>query len=333
MVLDRIYRRARWLGNRSNAAFKWLVYSLGSTRPPIYPDRLYIESTNHCNLSCIMCPTGLHLAKRKKGYMDMGLFKSIVDEMAPHVKATTLHIWGEALLHPQIVEMIAYCRDRGLHSELSTNAVLLDAPLAREIIHAGLGTIYLCMDGVTKETYERVRRQASFEQTKENILGFIAAKNAAAGPVPEVKLQLIEIAPTAAEIERFKQEWKLPGVDRINIKPFDSWGDQIGEISELRAKGQDSERKRFACPNLWYHAHIYWDGTLVRCDRDYDAVGSLGNVGDGVMRAWRGAAMAALRRRHVAGDLENEVPCNNCVEWAWWKPTLFTSQGNLPVSH
>ena len=95
---------------------KWIAYETGQTKfvPP--PDRLYIESTNICNLSCIMCPTGRKEQVRKKGYMDFELFKSIVDEMAPHVKATTLHIWGEALLHPQIVEMIA----SGAHLTLFT---------------------------------------------------------------------------------------------------------------------------------------------------------------------------------------------------------------------
>lgn len=331
MVLNRIERRVRRLGNRAQASVKWFFYEIGHTRPPIYPDRMYIESTNHCNLSCIMCPTGLGTAKRKKGYMDMALFRQIVDEMAPHVKATTLHIWGEPLLHPQIIDMIAYCHKRGLHSEISTNAVLLDEAISKEILQAGLGTIYLCIDGVTKETYEKVRRQADFAQTKGNIQRFLALKNAHNGPVPEAKVQVIEIAPTATEIETFKQQWQVPGVDRINIKAFDSWGDQIDEISELRQKEKQVPIKRFHCPNLWYHAHIYWDGTLVRCDRDFDAVGELGNVSNGVMRAWRGAKMAALRRRHVQGDLDNETPCNNCVEWAWWKPTLFTSQGNRPT--
>ena len=240
-------------------------------------------------------------------------------------------IWGEPLLHPRIVDMIAYCHAKGLHSEISTNATLLDATLAREILAAGLGTIYLCMDGVKKETYEKVRRRGDFEQTRETILGFLRAKAAFPGPTPEVRLQLIEIAPTSSEIEEFKTLWRVPGVDRINIKAFDSWGGQIEEINQLDVGARQVPQKRFPCPNLWYHVHIYWDGTLVCCDRDFDAVGPLGNVADGVMRAWRGEAMAELRRRHLRNDLEGVVPCNNCTEWSWWKPTLFTSQGNLPT--
>jgi pyruvate-formate lyase-activating enzyme len=333
MVLEKVQRRARRLERRANSALKWFFYRAGSLHPPTYPDRMYLESTNVCNLSCIMCPTGLHLSKRAKGYLDYDLFRMIVDEMAPHVRATTLHIWGEPLLHPRMTDMIAYCRQKGLHSEISTNATLLDERLSREIVQAGLGTIYLCMDGVKKETYEHVRQRADFEETQANIRRFLEIKNAASGKGPEVKLQLIEIGPTVAEVAEFTKLWSIPGVDRVNIKAFDSWGGQIEEVSELRSDQVRLPEKRFPCPNLWYHVHIYWDGTLVRCDRDYDAIGPLGNVGDGVMRAWRGEAMADLRRQHVRNELAEITPCNNCTEWSWWKPTLFTSQGNLPTKH
>ena len=86
---------------------------------------------------CIMCPTGRKEQVRKKGYMDFELFKSIVDEMAPWVQATTLHIWGEPLMHPKMFDMIEYCRDKGLRSEISTNATLLNEERAQA--HPGRG--------------------------------------------------------------------------------------------------------------------------------------------------------------------------------------------------
>ncbi len=76
-------------------------------------------------------PDGPEQVKRPKGYMEFDVFKSIVDEMAPYVKATTLHIWGEPLMHKRIFDMIAYCRQKGLRSEISTNATLLDERKAK----------------------------------------------------------------------------------------------------------------------------------------------------------------------------------------------------------
>jgi MoaA/NifB/PqqE/SkfB family radical SAM enzyme len=263
--------------------------------------------------------------------MDYALFTRIVDEMAPHVQTTTLHIWGEPLLHPRIYDMIAYCRRRGLHSEISSNATLLDGESSRALLDAGLGGLYLCLDGATRETYEQVRRRADFEETKQNILRFAEMKSARGGG-PRVSLQIIKIKPTAGEIEQFQRAWQIPGIDRVHVKAFDSWGNQDERISELRADESEVQLppKRYHCPNLWYHVHIYWDGTLVCCDRDFDALYPLGNVSQGVMKAWNGPRMVELRRKHLEGRLDDVPSCHNCVEWAWWCPTPFSSHGNAP---
>ena len=329
-LMSRAGRRLRRYRRHAGMSWRYLNYALHNPRPWSFPDRMYLESTNACNLRCIMCPTGLGLARRPKGYLDWDLFRQIVDEMAPHVSTTTLHIWGEPLLHPRIVEMIAYCREHGLDAEISTNATLLTPEMSRAILGAGLGAIYLCLDGTTAETYEQVRREASFEQTRENILKFVELRSAGGYTRPTTKLQIIEIEPTAEEIQEFVRTWSVPGVDRVNVKAFDSWGDQVGEISSLRAGDGPRLPPRYPCPNLWYHVHIYWDGTLVCCDRDYDAKYPLGNVGAGVMKAWRGPEMTRLRLKHINHDLDDVPSCGNCVEWAWWHPTWTTAQGNAP---
>jgi radical SAM protein with 4Fe4S-binding SPASM domain len=330
-VMTRISARLRRYGRKLGLAARYVTYSARQTRPWTYPNRLYIESTNVCNLQCIMCPTGRGEMTRPRGYMDWNLFTRIVDEMAPHVSATTLHIWGEPLLHPKLPEMIAYCREHGLPAEISTNGVLLTEEMSRKLLAAGPSAIYIGLDGFTKETYEQIRRQADFDVSVANVRRFLQMKVDGGYKAPFVNLQIIEMGPTQEEIERFRQAWHVPGVDRVHIKAFDSWGNQIGDIAEMRADQPDVPEKRFHCPNLWYHAHIYWDGTLVSCDRDFDARNNLGNVKDGVMRAWNGPRMRDLRRKHITGQLDDVPACRNCVEWAWWKPDWFSAQGNVPV--
>ncbi len=331
--MERLEEATRWRRNQLLRPIKWLAYETGQTRwvPP--PDRLYIESTNICNLSCIMCPTGRKEQTRKKGYMDFNLFKAIVDEMAPWVQATTLHIWGEPLLHPRLFDMIAYCHQKGLRSEISTNATLLTEERSRKILDAGLGAIYLCLDGMRPETYESIRINADYEKTNANIRRFIELKQAGGYREPFVNLQIIEMEKTVGEINSFVEAWRLPGVDRINVKPFDSWGGQIEDINKLEPGEDPIPVKRYACPNLWYHTHIYWDGRIAMCDRDFNLRYDLGSVRnpDGtvsVLKNWNGPKMQELRRLHVQNDLEHVSPCNTCTEWAWWRPSPFRSHGN-----
>jgi len=335
--LERLERATRWQRNDVLRPVKWLAYETGQNRLVPPPDRLYIESTNVCNLSCIMCPTGLKEQIRKKGYMQLDLFQAIVDQMAPHVQATTLHIWGEPLLHPRLFDMIAYARSKGLNSEISTNATLLTEDRARRVLDSGLGAIYLCLDGMRPETYQAIRVNADYEKTNSNIRRFLELKHVGGYTSPIVNLQIIEMEKTVDEIDSFVKAWDLPGVDRINVKPFDSWAGQVENISGLQSEEQKLPAKRYACPNLWYHTHIYWDGRIAMCDRDFNLAFDLGNVqgADGVVRVlenWNGPKMQELRRLHVRNDLQKVMPCSSCTEWAWWKPSPFKSHGNYNAS-
>ncbi len=315
----------------------WRRWSAGKTDlTGAWPDRLYIEITNACNLDCIMCPTGLHVLERPKGFMDEEYFKRIVKEMAPHVRTTTLHIWGEPLLHPRLVPMIRYAREAGLEVSISTNATLLDETQARAILASGLSEIYLCLDGMDAATYEAIRRKADFVTTVANIERFITLKQQCGGSVapPRTHVQLIEMAPTREQAERFRSHWSRPGVDRVNVKAFDSWGNQVKEINRLKDPdaAKVSMQGRYHCPLLWYHAHVYVDGTMTCCDRDFGAKYPLGNVFEAgsVMAVWNGARMQELRAKHLRNELSDVAPCRACTEWSWWKPGPFQSHGNAP---
>jgi radical SAM protein with 4Fe4S-binding SPASM domain len=318
--LPRLYRH--WKSGNTNLEGAW-------------PNRLYIEITNACNLDCIMCPTGLHMLGRPTGNMDEGLFRKIVDEMAPHVQQTTLHIWGEPLLHPRLIPMIHYAREAGIEVTISTNATLLDEQRARELLSSGLTEIYLCLDGMDAATYEAIRRKADFATTVANIERFIELKSRHGGavPAPKTHVQLIEMAPTREQADAFRAHWSRPGVDHVNVKAFDSWGNQVKEINRLRAPGDGADRPdRWHCPLLWYHAHVYVDGTMTCCDRDFGAKYPLGNVAEkgSVMAVWNGEGMQNLRRKHLERDLKDVPPCRACTEWSWWKPGPFSAHGNAP---
>lgn len=310
-------------------------YKKGATKVEgAYPDRLYIEITNVCNLDCVMCPTGLHVLDRDKGHMKWELFTQVIDEMAPHVKTTTLHIWGEPLLHPKLPAMIRYARERGIEVSTSTNATLLTEDRAKALMDAGLSEIYLCLDGMNAETYEAIRKKADFEVTKRNIERFIELRRERNGTGPRTYVQIIEMAPTLEQTEAFRKFWTRPGVDRVNVKAFDSWGNQVKEINRLRDPETElpSLKNRYHCPLLWYHCHVYFDGTVTCCDRDFGAKYPLGNVREagGVMKVWNGPKMQELRAKHLAKDLKDVPPCRSCTEWSWWKPGVFSARGNAP---
>ncbi len=321
-------RLARRIRQKANMPVKYASYELKLERAPTFPDRVYVESTNVCNLDCIMCPTGLHIDTRPKGYMDWELYTAIIDEIAPFAEAVVLHSWGEPLLHPRIIDMIEYATERGLWTELSTNATRLDEEMARRVLESGLGRIYLSMDGLTKETYERVRVRGNFETVLGNIERFLDLKHELGSEI-EADIQIVRLSETDAEVAEFVERWRRSRADVVNIKELDTWGGQIEEVSALAVDGGEggTQEERLPCPNLWYHCHIHWDGVLVSCSRDYDAVTPLGNVRNGgVLATWHGARMRQMRQWHATGSFCAKQ-CVDCVEWAWWRPTPLAGGG------
>ncbi len=321
----RLRKRVR---QKSNMAAKYVSYEMELETAPTFPDRVYVESTNVCNLDCIMCPTGLHIDTRPKGYMEWDLYTKIIDEIAPFAEAVVLHSWGEPLLHKRILDMIDYAKERDLWVETSTNATRLDEDTARKLIESGLDRIYLSMDGLTKETYEKVRVKGNYEVVRGNIERFLDLKHELGSPI-EADIQIVRLSETDAEVEDFVKQWKSSYADLINIKELDTWGGQIDEVSSLAVEEStdDPNLNRKPCPNLWYHAHIHWDGVLVSCSRDYDAVTPLGNVKNGgVLKTWHGARMRMMRRWHTQGNF-CATQCVDCTEWSWWNPTPFGGGG------
>src|SRR2546428_2776903 len=93
-----------------------------------FPLNLDIETTGVCNLLCPFCSTTFkQWGPDAPGYMKMDLYKRIIDEGAANgLYAIKLSFRGEPMLHPHLVEMVAYAKAKGiLDVTFNTNATLL----------------------------------------------------------------------------------------------------------------------------------------------------------------------------------------------------------------
>ena len=77
--------------------------------------------------------------------------------------------WGEPLLHRRIYEMIAMAKKRGCATSMTSNGTALDAANAERLIDAGMDRLTVSIDGLTPETYDRLRVGASLEKVEANL--------------------------------------------------------------------------------------------------------------------------------------------------------------------
>lgn len=87
-----------------------------------FPRHIFIETTSRCNLSCSYCPR-----PRISHDLPYQLFTKIVDEASLHGhRSFSLHLFGEPLLYPRIIDCVRYIKERGHAVILTTNGVLLE---------------------------------------------------------------------------------------------------------------------------------------------------------------------------------------------------------------
>ncbi|MBU0648612.1 radical SAM protein [Patescibacteria group bacterium] len=179
-----------------------------------------IETANFCNLNCPTCTTPHNKITREKKSMTLDDFKKIMDKVSPYCHVALLYNSNEPLLHPNLSEMISYADKKNLYTMISSNATLLNEEMTGKILKSGLDEILLCLDGMSKQSYEPFRRGADFETVKDNIINFCGEKKKRGLVKPYVELQFILTSLNQNEVPLIKEFAKEIGVDRLHIKSF-----------------------------------------------------------------------------------------------------------------
>lgn len=283
------------------------------------PIEITLESTAKCNLYCPMCPRHIYTFDNEN--MDLELYKKIVQDCKDYVEFIWPYGIGEPMIHPNIFEMIRITREAGIRTGMSTNATLLDDRRADMLLESGLDYVTLAFDGATKETYEKYRIGATFEKTRENILGFLQKKLGLKSRV-YVVLQMVLLKDNSHEIEAYKKLWSIPGVDEIRFKRDEIQIDG-SKIENVEFKGQ----RRNPCHLLWRGPlYVRYDGLAYPCCYMYDEppIGDLKK--QSVMEVWNGPGMVKLREAHLKGDVSEYPLCQTCQAA---RPSLAAMYGSL----
>jgi len=101
--------------------------------------------TDRCNLDCSYC-TEYDNAKPHPPLADLKRWLAKIRDLGTMRIAL---VGGEPLLHPDIVEIVRYCRELGFATSLTTNGFLLNRRLIQELEAAGLQVMQISVDRMT----------------------------------------------------------------------------------------------------------------------------------------------------------------------------------------
>ena len=287
------------------------------TDPGPFPLHLDIETTNVCNLGCIMCPRTKYLRRgdwrwspRGLGRMDFPLFARLIDQAAAEgAVSVKLNLLGEPLLHPDVVRQVEYAHRKGLLVMMNTNAALLDPEMSRKLLAAGLEDVFFSLDAAEAQAYETIRPGASFDEVIRNIANFIGLRDASGYDRVRTRLSMVAGVLGPASPEEEAAYLKLArdlGVDETGFGPED---DHLADYSVENRAGPGG----FVCEQIYQRLFITWDAALIPCCGHWEREYVIGSALETTLReAWLGPEYRRLRQAHEKGRFLDIGICRRC---------------------
>lgn len=291
-----------------------------------FPLNVAIEVSSNCNLNCIMCTNDK--LTRKKGFMDMELYKKIVDEIAdknPFARVW-LDFYGEPLLlRYKLYYMICYAKQKGLKNVcMNTNATLMNHEMTEMLLDSGIDFISFDVYGFSKETLEKVSVGADRDVIYDNVDYFLKRKKerGLASMVAEVKV--LELDENRDEVEKIIQYWRGKGA-WTTLRRAITWGGstECNVIHEI-------PKERIACGYSVGLCAITWDGQVATCALDADASMIYGDVNEkSISEIWK-KRNSELVDKHLSHQFD-ELPevCKKCTDWTVIGEERWDENGNI----
>jgi len=280
-----------------------------------------IELTNRCPMKCVMCPRTYHMT-RDQGFMDIALFKKIIDELAEvnvsfhNDRVVWLHHFGESLLHPQFDSFIRYATEKDIRTGLSVNPMMLNESTSRKLLSSGLHILYLSLDGHDNESFSKIRGVNNmYENSRRNTIDFLRLKKENPCDM-KIILSMIDFSLNTESVAAVRKEWESHDeIDGFLLKNYTTWDGAIPEIHTLApntAADEACDYSKVTCSFPWLNMTVTWDGDVVPCCFDYNKKMVLGNASShSLSHIWNDAPMQNLRREFMNNKVINPL-CRNC---------------------
>jgi len=281
------------------------------------PIHIDLETASACNLRCTMCPHGYSDYKMTKGVLDFDLAVKIIKECSViGVSSLKLSGRGEALLHPNLIDMVELAKSNGILDVMfNTNALLLSEEKTRYLIEAGIDLIIISVDGATKETYESIRIGSNYEKVVNNIDYLIRYRNENKKQKPLIRLQFVKMKENLHELDAFYRQWQEK-VDVIaNIDYSNRVKQESKAVTELQPIGRNY------CPHPWRRLTVNASGKALMCCVDWDGKYVVGDCyQESIKKIWQGTKIK-FGRKCIINLEHNKVPsCRDCfspISYKW----------------
>jgi radical SAM protein with 4Fe4S-binding SPASM domain len=284
-----------------------------------------IEPTNHCNLKCPECPSGLGILTRPLGLLKLSEFKKLIDQIYETGFYVQLFFQGEPYINKELPLMISYAQSKKMYISISTNGHFVNEKNVDVVLDNSPDKLIFSVDGLDEESYQTYRVGGTFEQADKGLRALINRKNHRGLKKPFVEFQFIVMKQNEHQLDDVKKYCEEVGVDKLVFKTMQisSYENAVKFLpSNKKYRRYILENNSFRIKNkiknhcfaLWRTSVITWDGKVVPCCFDKDAENEIGTVnGRSFYDIWNSKEYVDFRKR-ILSDRKSVSMCTNCTE-------------------
>jgi radical SAM protein with 4Fe4S-binding SPASM domain len=175
------------------------------------PEVIEIELIHTCNLRCIMCHVSYEEVTKTR--LDPSFVRRLAGLDGKWVKLGAMY---EPVAHPHFAEIVRALTERQMKIDLTSNGTLFTPKLISKIKDCNFRLITISFDGARRETYEKIRRGAVYDQAIARILAF---KKAVQEVNPSIFFQInyTVLQTNIDEIVEAIDMWESYGFDHIGF--------------------------------------------------------------------------------------------------------------------
>jgi len=284
-----------------------------------------IEPTNHCNLKCPECPSGLGTLTRPLGLLSVEDFKTIIDQVKDTGFYVQLYFQGEPYINKNLPEMIRYAQSKNIYISISTNGHFVNVKTIDNILNNAPDKLIYSMDGLDEESYQNYRVGGSFKKADEGLRLLIKKRNELGRKKPFVEFQFIVMKQNEHLLDEVKKYGKDVGVNKVVFKTMQvsSYENAVHFLPSNQkyrryivnnGSVKIKNKLKNHCFALWRTSVITWDGKVVPCCFDKDANFGLGELKEKSMKKiWLSEPYRNFRQG-VLNNRKGLSMCTNCTE-------------------
>lgn len=296
------------------------------------PFTLLIEPSNYCNFRCVSCFQSLkkeNYLTRNRGFMDMDLYKRIIDQFAAwegdKLKVLKLSLYGEPFTNPDFGEMLRVAKEADIAEriETTTNISLLTEKLCNDLVEYEMDYIRVSVYGGNQKRYEEVTssKEANIENIQNNLKMIQEKKREMKKERPFVSVKMLDTY--SEENDEFLEKF-TPLADEVYIDKPHNWvaseeksfiGSLYGEEKKdaLKKDLEKTHSRRIACPMPFTTLAIRQDGAVSPCCVDWAGGTNLGNISrENIQDIWNGEKMYEFRKMQLENRRKENASCKNC---------------------